>query len=221
MTINKTKVLLSEASEEMGIDLDDNAISLLLEYSRELIFWNEKMSLVSLKSDIDMAKHLIDSLTPVSLIPDSNLKLLDIGTGAGLPGIPLKIAIRSLSVTLLDSSRRKTSFIKNIVRKLGLMNVSVINSRIESLVPDNICKGYFDIVISRAAFKLPEFLIWGNYFLSEGGTLIAMKGDHVDAELKEASTNMQSTGLSLISCHQTILPKTRESRSLLCFRRSL
>ncbi|MCG7851229.1 MAG: class I SAM-dependent methyltransferase, partial [Methanosarcinaceae archaeon] len=111
--------ILAGSAGEIGIPLTDHEIDLLMTYSRELLFWNEKMSLVSLKSPLDITKHLIDSLTPALLIKDCHSKkLLDIGTGAGLPGIPLKIKMESLRVTLLDASRKKTSFLKSVIRTL-------------------------------------------------------------------------------------------------------
>ncbi len=219
--MENTHDILAGAAREIGIALTDHEIDLLMEYYRELLFWNEKMSLVSLKSPLDITKHLIDSLTPARLIKDRHSKLLDIGTGAGLPGIPLKIAMRSLRVTLLDSSRKKTSFLKSVIRKLGLKDISVVNSRAESLTLEKTYRGSFDIVISRAAFKIPYFLTVGAHFLSDGGTLIAMKGKHVDDELTQGADAIRKTGLALTGSHEIELPITGESRKLLCFTKSL
>ena len=219
--MENTHNILAGAAREIGITLTDHEIDLLMEYHRELLFWNEKMSLVSLKSPLDITKHLIDSLTPARLIKDAHSKLLDIGTGAGLPGIPLKITMESLRVTLLDSSRKKTSFLKSVIRKLGLKDISVVNSRAESLTLDKTYRGSFDIVISRAAFKIPYFLTVGAHFLSDGGTLIAMKGKHVDDELTQGADAIKKTGLALTGSHEIELPITGESRKLLCFTKSL
>ena len=219
--MENTRDILAGAAEEIGITLADHEIDLLVAYSRELFLWNEKMSLVSLKSPLDIIKHLIDSLTPVHLIKDSHSRLLDIGTGAGLPGIPLKITMESLHVTLLDASRKKTSFLKSVTRTLGLQDISVINSRADSLMHEKAYRGSFDIVISRAAFKIPYFLTVGASFLSDGGILIAMKGKQADDELAQGAVAMRKAGLALTGSHEIELPVTGESRKLLCFSKSL
>ncbi|MDD5722983.1 MAG: 16S rRNA (guanine(527)-N(7))-methyltransferase RsmG [Syntrophales bacterium] len=219
--MENTQHILAGAARDIGIILTDHEIGLLMEYYRELLFWNEKMSLVSLKSPLDITKHLIDSLTPARLIKDDHSKLLDIGTGAGLPGLPLKITRESLHVTLLDASRKKTSFLKSVIRKLGLRDISVINSRAESLAFEKTYRGSFDIVISRATFKIPYFLAVGEPFLSDGGTLIAMKGKHVDAELAQGADTIGQTCLVLTESHEIELPITGESRKLLCFTKNL
>jgi len=219
--MENTHDILAGAAGEIGITLTALEIDLLMEYYRELLFWNKKMSLVSLKSPLDITKHLIDSLTPARLIKDDHSRLLDIGTGAGLPGIPLKIAMGSLRVTLLDSSRKKTSFLKSVIRKLGLRDISVVNSRAESLTLEKNYRGSFDIVISRATFKIPYFLTVGEHFLSAGGTLIAMKGKHVDGELTQDADAIRKTGLALTGSHEIELPITGELRKLLCFTRNL
>ncbi len=215
--MENTPNILAGAVSEIGITLTDEKIDLLIEYYRELSFWNKKMSLVSLKSPLDITKHLIDSLTPVRLIKDRHSKLLDIGTGAGLPGIPLKIALESLRVTLLDTSRKKTSFLKSVIRTLELRDIEVVNSRAEGLTVEDGYKGAFDIVISRAAFKIPYLLTVGAPFLSDGGILIAMKGKHADDELTQGADAIRKTGLALTGSHEIELPITGESRKLLCF----
>ena len=215
------KDIISTASGDIGITLTSRETDLLVEYYKELLLWNEKMSLVSVKSPLDIPKHFIDSLTVTKFIKDGDLKLLDIGTGAGLPGIPLKIKMESLRVTLLDSSRKKISFLKSVIRKLGLRDISVVNDRAESLIHEKGYKGFFDIVISRAAFKIPHFLILGEPFLSDGGILIAMKGKNADDELERAADTIRRTGLELTCSHEIKLPVTGESRKILCFHRSL
>ena len=217
--MEKFKDIISKASGDIGITLIDHEIDLLMRYSEELLLWNKKMSLVSIKSPLDIQKHFVDSLTVTNFIKNENSRLLDIGTGAGLPGIPLKIKMESLHVTLLDSSRKKASFLKSTIRKLELSNISVVNSRAESLTHEENYSGLFDIVISRAAFKLPAFLTLGEYFLSTGGTLIAMKGKNADDELGEAADAIRKTGFELTYCHAIKLPITGESRKILCFNR--
>jgi len=210
-------VILTEAAESMGISLSERQIDLLVTYVRELLFWNQKMSLVSLKGPQDIMKHLIDSLTPVPLINDAHAHLVDIGTGAGLPGIPLKIQMGSIHVTLIESSRKKTSFLKHAIRTLGIEDIAVVNSRAQAAARENQYRGTGDVVISRAAFDLSRLLVLGAPFLSDGGVLIAMKGQRAGDELARAEDTLHKTGLVLTGFHETRLPVTGEIRTLLCF----
>lgn len=216
--MNNKRDILAGAAEDMGITLTDRAMDLFAAYARELLFWNNKMSLISLKSPHDLTKHLIDSLTPGRLITDGQT-LLDIGAGGGLPGIPLKLVRESLRVTLLESSRKKSSFLKSVIRTLGLRDISVINERAESFLCDTHRRGSFDVVISRATFQLAHLLTIGEPFLTSTGTLIAMKGSRAYQELEEATDAMRQTGLIMTDSHKITLPITGESRILICFGR--
>ena len=217
--MDNTRDILLTSVREMGILPADSQIDLLLRYARELMVWNEKMSLVSLKSSLDITKHLIDSLTPACCVTGDSMNLLDIGTGAGLPGIPLKIIKPSLRVTLVEASRKKTSFLKSVIRTLGLEDIRVVNNRIESLVSDISYKGCFDIVISRATFKIHELLTLGIPFMAEGGRVIAMKGRRANEEMIQGMDAIRKTGLTLAEHRHITLPLTGEYRTLLCFAR--
>jgi 16S rRNA (guanine527-N7)-methyltransferase len=211
---------LSEASHAIGVKLGKKHIALFEEYYRELLFWNAKINLVSVKSELDIPiKHFIDSLTPLKFVKNKGSSLLDIGTGAGFPGIPLKIAEDRLRVTLLDSSRKKASFLKNIVRKLKLHETTVINRRVELLMRDEAYRGIFDVIISRASFKLPQFLTIGAYFISPGGILIAMKGINVDAELEQAERISTKVGLEHVGCYKIELPVTGDRRNVIVYKK--
>ncbi len=213
---------LTEASHAIGVKLGKRHIALFEEYYRELLFWNAKINLVSVKSELDIPiKHFIDSLTPLKFVKNKNCSLLDIGTGAGFPGIPLKIAEDRLRVTLLDSSRKKVSFLKNIVRKLQLHNTTVINRRAELLMKDEAYRGIFDVIISRASFKLPQFLTIGEYFISPDGILIAMKGINIDEELGQAKEVSTQVGLKHVGCYKIELPVTGDRRNIVVYKKVL
>ena len=212
--------ILLTASRELGIHLGKREIVLFKEYYRELLLWNKKMSLVSIKFPLDIPiKHFIDSLTVLPFIHDKRCNLLDIGSGAGFPGIPVKIVMGSLNVSLLDSSQKKTSFLKNIIRKLNLDNTRVINMRVEQFTQEATQQGGFDIVISRASFKLPRLIETCVDFLSHQGTLIAMKGKNIDDEMKEAATVCEKAGLYLTDCHDIQLPISGDPRKILLFKK--
>ncbi len=168
--------ILATGANALGITLGAREVSQFTTYYNELLSWNEKINLVSVKSDLDIPiKHFIDSLTLLPFIENKTGRLLDIGSGAGFPGIPLKIVLNSMNVSLLESSRKKTSFLKHIIRSINLTDISVIHNRAENLMEDDSYRGCFDVVTTRATLKLPEFLQMGAFFLSGNGTLIAMR----------------------------------------------
>jgi len=212
--------ILTEASEQLNLSLGDGEKALFRQYCDELLFWNRSIALVSVKSPLDIpVKHFIDSLTVLPFIDRKDAKLLDIGSGAGFPGIPLKIVIKPLMITLVESSRKKSSFLKTVVRKLDLRDVTIINERVESISGEKGPRGSFDIVISRATFKLRELIERSEPFLSPDGILIAMKGKNTTTELRESSSLAQQKGFALPECHDIELPLTGHKRKILLFKK--
>ena len=209
---------LSDAAKDIGFNLEDRELSLFTTYYHELLTWNKKINLVSVRSDLDIPiKHFIDSLTLLPYIKSKTGQVLDIGSGAGFPGIPLKIALNSLTVVLLESSRKKSSFLKHIIRSLNLTDITVINNRGESLMEDETYRVRFDVVTSRAALKLPQLLRIGGFFLSPNGILIAMKSKRSDEELTEAADMSQKVGLKYIASHDLTLPITGDFRKIIIY----
>ena len=165
---------LSSYSAGMGIHLHQEALRRFEIYLKELKAWNQKFNLTAIKEDKGIViKLFLDSLTPFNLIKTGSM-LLDIGSGAGFPGIPLHIADPSLHVTLLDSVNKKVTFMNHIIAELSLTGIEVIHSRAEEFAKTK--KGAYDVVISRAVTNLSEFIKLGEPFLKPDGILIAMKG---------------------------------------------
>ncbi len=207
--------ILQDAAAALGVALDERALDLFDRYYRELVFWNEKVNLVSVRTPEEvLIKHFTDSLTPLPYIARPQGRLLDIGSGGGFPGIPLKIAMPGLQVFLLEASRKKSSFLRHLIRQLPLVQTAVIHARAESAMTDDAYRHTFDTVISRAAFKLPEFFSMGRFFLSPGGLLIAMKGPRGKAEEKEPAHDF---GLRCIACHDICLPRDGGRRILMIY----
>jgi len=210
--------ILAQAASNIGIILSDQEKALFQSYRRELMLWNSKTNLVSIKTPFDLPiKHCIDSLLAAPFIGNREGALLDIGTGAGLPGIPLKIIFPSLAVTLLDSHRKKTSFLQDVIAKLHLEKISVIRGRVELLAADTTYAARFDTVISRAVFSLADFLEIGSRFLNEQGSLIAMKGRGLQEELKDALAVAEKKGLRMSGCHEVRLPILDDLRIIAVF----
>lgn len=155
------------------LGLDENPADPLLAYLELLIKWNKTYNLTAVRDPQDMVVlHLLDSLTALPYIKGG--RVLDVGTGAGLPGIPLSIVRPDIAFTLLDTNGKKTRFVEHAVRQLSLPNVEVVKSRIEDFAPDG--EQHFDTVISRAFTALDGFAEACGRLLTASGQLTAMKG---------------------------------------------
>jgi 16S rRNA (guanine527-N7)-methyltransferase len=213
---------LSEGATAIGISLGQTALEQFAAYYRELLLWNRRINLVSEKSSREIViRHFLDSLTAVPSITCRDGLLIDLGSGAGFPGIPLRIALPELQLMLVESSRKKTSFLAHIVRTLPLDGVTVVRERIEALVGEKALAGSFDTVLSRAAFKLPQLIRMASFFLKERGILIAMKGGDPGEEMAEAETILSAVGMALASCRDVRLPENDLSRKIVTYRRLL
>jgi 16S rRNA (guanine527-N7)-methyltransferase len=195
-------VLLKNKAHQMNIALSDQQLAQFDIYKNELLKWNAKTNLISEKSSGEIIKrHFLDSLTALQFITKSNSRVVDIGCGAGFPGIPLKIAQPLLDIYLLEASRKKVSFLKQIVRILNLAPVMVLHDRVENVMKTDLWQNKFDIVISRAAFKLPDFILMGEYFLASEGKMIALKSSNVDEEIASCFTVKNRCKISQLIKH--------------------
>ena len=162
---------LRQGLAEMGIDLPPSAQEKLLAYAALLYKWNKTFSLTALREqEKAVSHHLLDSLAILPHVPDGNL--LDVGSGGGMPGIPLAIVRPELSVTLLDSNSKKTAFLRQAAIELALPNISVHCGRVEQYHPP---VGYAAIT-SRAFAELVDFVSLSRHLLAVGGRWLAMKG---------------------------------------------
>lgn len=211
---------LSEGAAAVGVPLGKAELDLFALYHRELLLWNQRINLVSQATSREIViRHFVDSLTPAPWIERPEGLLIDIGSGGGFPGIPLRIALPALKLTLVESSRKKTSFLAHIVRTLGLDTVTIIRERVDALIGEAACAGAFDTVISRAAFKLPELLRMASFFLKPEGLLIALKGPDPQEEIDEAKTVLNTAGMILTACRDIRLPGTNISRKIIIYKR--
>ncbi len=164
-------------------------------YLAELVEWNKKFNLTAVDEPEEIkVRHFEDSLSILSAIGLSKEKVIDIGTGAGFPGIPLKIARPGIKLTLLDSTRKKTEFLKNVVEKLGLEDVEVVWGRAEEISKKKDCFESYDIVLCRAVGKIPLLLEYSIPFLKKDGLLICQKQEKVEDEIKESKRFFKKFG---------------------------
>lgn len=189
----------------LGLTLPTGACDRLLAYLALLIKWNRAYNLTAVRDPGQMiARHLLDSLAVAPFL--HGVCFADVGTGAGLPGIPLAIARPDLRFDLYDSNGKKIRFVVQAIAELGLDNVRAYQARIESVQPES---GY-DAVLSRAFASLGDMAQWCGHLLSPAGRLLAMKGTYPTDEL-----NTLPPGYTVGACHRLMVPGTDGERHLL------
>jgi 16S rRNA (guanine527-N7)-methyltransferase len=205
--------LLKSGSREVGVTLNQHMLQMLLMYFNELKEWNQKVNLTSLRNDrVIIIDHFIDSLSVVPHLPQTG-NLVDIGSGAGFPGLPIKIAKPELDVTLIEAKRKKINFLRQVIILLNLSHITAVHGRIEKLVSDNEC-GLFDILIARAFSALEMLLQLASPMLKRGGQLIAMKSKEGEKELLRTRALLKSLSLDVVKKVELQLPETKKKRAL-------
>ena len=209
--------LLREGAAIINVSLTDEQIDCFGLYLRELQEWNEHINLTAIKSLKDIiVKHFLDSLTVLEYLPCAG-RLADLGSGGGFPGIPIKVVRPSFEVTLVESVRKKVSFLRHVIRVLNLQGIEVYHGRAEAL-PST---GGFDCIVSRAFADLGKFFTIGAPLVKNGGTLVAMKGKNIDAETKKAELAAIKNSLLLVQMKNFSLPFHGGVRSILVFQKNV
>ena len=199
----------------LSISIDEGRAQTLIIFLQELLVWNKKINLTAIKTlDEGIEKHLIDSLTVVRFLKGDE-RLLDIGSGGGLPVIPLKIYFPELEAFSVDSVEKKILFQRHAIRKLRLHGVTAIHSRAEMLAEEKSLRETFDIVISRAFSSLDMFVEMAYPFLKKGGRLIAMKGPDGVSEIKKNQESLGKMGWTNCTMDEICLPQSRAKRTLI------
>jgi 16S rRNA (guanine527-N7)-methyltransferase len=207
--------LLVEGAKTFGIRLNEKEVEAFDLYLRELLKWNQKINLTAIRSEKGIVlKHFLDSLSVYPYLSKA-ASLLDVGSGAGFPGIPLKIVQPSLEITLIDSVRKKVDFQRHILRMLGLKGVQAIHGRVQDKEILQGLTGQFDAVISRAFSDLQTFLLLAFPFLKKGGILLVMKGELEREEIRLFSK--EEGRYQLQKTISFLLPQSSYRRSILLF----
>lgn len=199
-----SRAKLASGAAELGIEIDDSVQHALMSYLALLKRWNKVYNLTAIKGDANMlTRHLLDSLSVATALQGN--RSIDVGTGAGLPGVPLAIAMPHMHVTLLDSNAKRCRFLRQVQAQLKLDNVSVVQNRVEEYQPAE----KFDNLLSRAFSSLHSFILSSAHLLVDDGQLIAMKGVWPDDE-KEQLTN----GFEINKVVKLMVPGLPEQRHL-------
>jgi 16S rRNA (guanine527-N7)-methyltransferase len=184
---------LLEKSESLGLFLSDQQAERLLRYAELVHRWNRTYNLTAVRNfEAVLNRHILDSLSMVRYVEDDK-RVLDVGSGAGLPGIPLALVRSDLKVALLDSNGRKASFLRQVISDLKIVNAGVVNDRVESFVP----KEKFDVVVARAFSSLDNLIRMTHHLYKEDGYLLAMKGMYPSAELAEIAVEHEIYNLKV------------------------
>ena len=209
-------LLLGKHARHLGLELNEQQLAQFDVYKNELLQWNAKTNLISENSSGEIiTRHFLDSLTAWQFISKPDARMIDIGCGAGFPGIPLKIALPDLEIYLLEANRKKVSFLKHIIRLLNLSSAVVLHDRVENMINTVSWKEKFDILISRATFKLNELLPLGEFFLAPEGQLIALKGPNVDQEIRKCSSSENLCKISQLIQHDIEAPFLEAPRKII------
>ena len=190
---------LVEGATRLGIDLSGEQVDLFRTYYNELAMWNETVNLTAVTGREEVqTRHFLDSLGVASALSanvlDGTDKLLDVGTGAGFPGLPLKIAYPRIDLTLLEATAKKTAFLSHVVDKLGLKGVAVVTGRAEEEGHRPEMREQFRAVVSRAVARLDVLAELCLPFCEEGGVMVAQKGPQVEQELGQARIAIETLG---------------------------
>ena len=203
-----------KAIEELGINPKEDQLKKLNQFYELLIEWNKKINLTRITDKQDVyLKHFYDSLTIIKEIDLNKIKTLcDVGTGAGFPGIVLKIFYPNLKITLIDSLLKRVKYLQDIIEKLELDNIVVVHTRAEDYHET------FDIVTARAVANMEKLLKYTMHLVKQDGKFIAMKGN-IDEELTENIKTEINKKYKLLKINKFSLPKEKSNRSLVIIER--
>jgi len=213
--------ILRQGINGFGIEANDQMIDDLKTYREILVDWNQKMNLTGIEEEKEVfIKHFLDSISAVSngYIKDG-ISLIDVGTGAGFPGLPLKICLRNIKLTLLDSLNKRINFLQEVSNTINLEDIEFIHGRAEDFGKDSKYREQFDVATARAVAGLPILMEFCVPFVKVGGYFVCLKGPNANLELEESQRAMEVLGLEFIEKIDIELPSEELKHNILVFKK--
>lgn len=210
---------LSKETKKLDCMLNDEQLEQFYKYMNLLIEWNEKINLTAITEPKEIiTKHFIDSLTSIKYIKEGET-VVDVGTGAGFPGIPLAIANTSLNITLVDSLNKRINFLNDVINKTNLKKVEAIHSRAEEFGQNKQYREKYDVAISRAVARLNILVEYLLPTVKVGGRCICMKGPDAISEIEEAKKAIELLGGNIELVQEFNLPDTDIKRTIIIIKK--
>lgn len=202
------KDVFARVASQFGVEVSGETMEKLDIYARLLVEWNEKMNLTAITDPVGIAvKHFADSLTAAPLLPEGAFSLIDVGTGAGFPGVPLALLRSDCQLTLLDSLNKRLTFLETVCREVSLP-VTLIHARAEEGGQNPDLREKYDVACARAVAALPTLSEYCLPFVKVGGRFIALKGPDADRELEDARRGVGILGGKVVSVQALTIPST-------------
>lgn len=215
MQIDEFSYEMKDKMKRINIDITDKQVKKFFSYMNLLIEWNKKINLTAIiEPDEIILKHFVDSLTISKYISDGT-RVVDVGTGAGFPGIPLKIYRQDLEITLLDSLQKRINFLDEVIRELNLEKIETVHSRVEDFGKDKKYREKFDISTSRAVANLATLSEYLLPLVKIGGKVISMKGSLIEEELENSKNAIKILGGEIERVDEFDLPNSDISRNII------
>lgn len=213
---------LRSGAATFGVSLSKEQLEIFDNYAALLHEANRKANLVAnAEADIVLVSHLLDSLSCLAVTAiEPGWRVLDVGSGAGLPGLPLAIAVPSARVVLLDSVDKRTRFLRQVTRELGLGNVEVVGGRAEGIARDNRYRDAFDLVVARAVAPLPILVEYSLPFVKTGAEFIALRGPKADEETAAAEAAITELKGQLLEVRAVTVPWLHAERRLVVVKKT-
>ncbi|MBE5968287.1 MAG: 16S rRNA (guanine(527)-N(7))-methyltransferase RsmG [Lachnospiraceae bacterium] len=209
-----------EGLKSLDIELSEHQKQQFIHYYEILVEWNKVMNLTAITDFAEvLQKHFIDSLTIVKAINPKNTTIIDVGTGAGFPGIPIKIVFPETKIVLLDSLNKRIKFLNEVIEKLGLKEISTIHGRAEDYGKNPEYREKFDLCVSRAVANLSSLSEYCIPFVKKGGCFVSYKSEKASDEMKSAQNAIKLLGAKIENVTEFNLPDSTMDRTLISIKK--